>query len=486
MGINLGIALGAATDSYRKSEKERRDREYEDWKRNLEKEAEGRKQAIRTAVKDEYGKVQDARELTAVEKANYGGDSGEGVLSAIARQSQVSPENRSAIEAGVTAEKVVRTSPYTEDQANQAIARRVMAIDPDAGFDYRAKANTAKLTGLQIEDASMKLSNNKAFKEANEKFIQQTTTINGFVQKNDAAGLVEAATKAGVPYAKVVNGNEIEYYDPLSKDRKTLTVGEAGDLLLNAAYKQLQPTLMRFAPDAETQMKILQGFNTMQQKEREEFRAQEAFKLEKEIKEYSLARDKELDPLKKEVMSLEIDSKKYDLEIRKETDPIKKEILKVEKQAKELEVQFYKETDKDRKSKLKAEINKLQADADEARSKAGWYKEGRPGTGKNNKGLTVQGPDGTLIDRDAGIVYTPKYSTNGDVIGYTEVPLNRAGPANSAIPGKDSKSDGGANKGVPLPMKNGKVDAAQLKDKEVYITDKGPVKWNARTQKFEQ
>jgi hypothetical protein len=485
MGINLGIALGAATDSYRKSDKERRDREYEDWKRNLEKEAEGRKQAIRAAVKDEYGKVQDARELTSVEETNYGKDGASGgVLSAIANQSQVTPENRRAIEAGITAEKVVRTSPYTEDQANQAIARRVMAIDPDAGFDYRAKANTAKLTGLQIDDASMKLSNNKAFKKANEQFIEQTQTINGFVQKNDANGLVAAATKAGVPYAKVVNGNEIEYYDPLSKDRKTLTVGEAGDLLLNAAYKQLQPTLMRFAPDAETQMKILQGFNSMQQKEREEFRAQEAFKIEKEIKEYSLARDKELDPLKKDLMSAEIESKKYDLDIRKETDPVKLSILKVEKEAKDLEVKFFKETDKDKKDKLKAEISKLKADADEARSKAGWYKEGRPGSGKSgNKGLTVQGPDGTLIDRDAGVVYTPQYSTNGDVIGYKQVPLSGSG---SAIPGKDSKSDGGANKGVPLPMKNGKVDAAQLKDKEVYNTDKGPVKWNAKTQKFEQ
>lgn len=485
MGINLGIALGAATDSYRKSEKERRDREYEDWKRNLEKEAEGRKQAIRTAVKDEYGKVQDARELTPVEETNYGkSGSGGGVLSAIANQSQVTPENKRAIEAGITAEKVVRTSPYTEDQANQAIARRVMAIDPDAGFDYRAKANTAKLTGLQIEDASMKLSNNKEFKRANEKFIEQTQTINGFVQRNDAKGLVDAATKAGVPYAKVVNGNEIEYYDPLSKDRKTLTVGEAGDLLLNAAYKQLQPTLMRFAPDAETQMKILQGFNSMQQKEREEFRAQEAFKLEKEIKEYSLARDKELDPLKKDLMSAEIESKKYDLDIRKETDPVKLSILKVEKEAKDLEVKFFKETDKDKKEKLKAEINKLKADADEARSKAGWYKEGRPGTGKSgNKGLTVQGPDGTLIDRDAGVVYTPQYSTNGDVIGYRQVPLTKS---DSAIPGKDSKSGGGASGGVSLPMKNGKVDAAQLKDGVVYNTDKGSVKWNAKTQKFEQ
>ena len=485
MGINLGIALGAATDSYRKSDKERRDREYEDWKRNLEKEAEGRKQAIRAAVKDEYGKVQDARELTSVEETNYGKDGASGgVLSAIANQSQVTPDNRRAIEAGITAEKVVRTSPYTEDQANQAIAKRVMAIDPDAGFDYRAKANTAKLTGLQIDDASMKLSNNKAFKQANEKFIEQTQTINGFVQKNDAKGLVDAANKAGIPYATVVNGNEIEYYDPLLKDRKTLTVGEAGDLLLNAAYKQLQPTLMRFAPDAETQMKILQGFNSMQQKEREEFRAQEAFKIEKEIKEYSLARDKELDPLKKDLLSAEIESKKYDLDIRKETDPIKKSILQVEKEAKDLEVKFFKETDTAKKDKLKAEIGKLKADADEARAKAGWYKEGRPGTSKSgNKGLTVQGPDGTLIDRDAGVVYTPQYGTNGDVIGYKQVPLSGSG---SAIPGKDSKSDGGANKGVPLPMKNGKVDAAQLKDKEVYITNQGPVKWNAKTQKFEQ
>lgn len=485
MAINLGIALGAAADTYRKADKERRDREYEDWKRGLEKTAEAKKQAARDVVKDEYGKIQDARELTPVEETNYGkSGSGGGVLSAIANQSQVTPENKRAIEAGITAEKVVRTSPYTEDQANQAIARRVMAIDPDVGFDYRAKANTAKLTALQIEDASMKLSNNKAFKEANEKFIQQTTTINGFVQRNDAAGLVEAATRAGVPYAKVVNGNEIEYYDPLSKDRKTLTVGEAGDLLLNAAYKQLQPTLMRFAPDAETQMKILQGFNSMQQKEREEFRAQEAFKLEKEIKEYSLARDKELDPLKKDLMSAEIESKKYDLDIRKETDPVKLSILKVEKEAKDLEVKFFKETDKDKKDKLRAEINKLKADADEARSKAGWYKEGRPGTGKSgNKGLTVQGPDGTLIDRDAGVVYTPQYSTNGDVIGYRQVPLTKS---DSAIPSKDSKSGGGANGGVSLPMKNGKVDATKLTNGTLYNTDKGPVKWNAKTQKFEQ
>ena len=193
MAINLGIALGAATDSYKKSEKERREREYEDWKRGLEKAAEERKQAIRTTVKEEYGKIQDARELTPVEAVNLN------------NLDYAEDDNRAAIQANATAEKVVRTSPYTEDQANQAIAKRVMAIDPDAGFDYRAKANTAKLTGLQIDDASMKLSNNKAFKQANEKFIEQTQTINGFVQQNDANGLVDAATKAGVPYAKVVS-----------------------------------------------------------------------------------------------------------------------------------------------------------------------------------------------------------------------------------------------------------------------------------------
>jgi len=482
MGINLGIALGAATDSYRKADKERRDRDYEDWKRNLEKEAENRKQAIRTAVKDEYGKVQEARDLTPVENTNLGEG---GVISTITDKQNlprgvVADENQ--IQGAITAEKVRLTSPYTEDQANQAIARRVMAIDPDAGFDYRAKANTAKLTSLQIDDASMKLNNNKQFKQANENFITQTQQIRGFVEKNDAKGLVDAASKAGIPYAKVINGNEIEYYDPLSKDRKTVTVGEAGDLLLNAAYKQLQPTLMRFAPDAETQMKILQGFNTIQQKEREEFRAQEAFKLEKEIKEYTLQRDKELDPVKKELLSAELDSKKYDLDIRRETDPIKKSILQVEKEAKDLEVKFFKETDTAKKDKLKAEIGKLNAEANEARAKAGWYKEGRPGTSKSgNKGLTVQGPDGTLIDRDAGVVYTPQYGTNGDVIGYRQVPLQ-----SSAIPTNDNKAGANSSKGASLPMKNGKVDAAQLKDGAVYNTDKGPVKWNAKTQKFEQ
>ena len=124
-----------------------------------------RSQAIRTTVKNEIGKIQDGRELNPVETINYGksGDTEGGVLNALSNLPQVSPDNRAAIQAGVTAEKVARTSPYTEDQANQAIARQVMAIDPDAGFDYRAKSNQARLTGYQIEEIATRLQKNRDF-----------------------------------------------------------------------------------------------------------------------------------------------------------------------------------------------------------------------------------------------------------------------------------------------------------------------------------
>lgn len=542
MAINLGIALGAAADTYRKADKERREREYEDWKRGLEKAAEERKQAIRAAVKDEYGKIQDVRELTADEEMKYGksGESSEnasGVLNAISKLPQVSPENRRAIEAGITAEKVVRTSPYTEDQANQAIAKRVMAIDPDAGFDYRTKSNQARLSGFQIEEVATRLQNNKDFRSANQKFLEQTQTIQNLVKDRNAQGLVEAANKAGISNAKVVNGNEIEYYDPINRNREILQIGEAGDKLLNAAYKQLQPTLLKFAPDPQTQMQILKSFNDMNLANKQDIRADAAAAREAELHpgkltEQQLGNDlKQLDydirfatkdddikliQTKREILEVELASreeqfrlqkqygeteavskiaslqadtllKQAEIRFRREADPIKKEILGQELELAKFNKQFLAETNPDRKKLLAAQIREIDSKIRENNASAGWLNRRSSYSGANDGYKMKDAAGGDLsINQKTGDVYAVVYSKDSQDgtpslrrIGNLK-DLNIDGGS-----GKDSKSDGGAKQDVPIG-KDGKVDATKLKDKEVYNTNQGPARWNAQKQKFEQ
>jgi hypothetical protein len=523
MAINLGIALGAAADTYRKADKERREREYEDWKRGLEKAAEERKQAIRTTVKEEYGKIQGARDLTPVEAVNLN------------NLDYAEDDNRAAIQANATAEKVVRTSPYTEEQANQAIAKRVMAIDPDAGFDYRAKSNQARLSGFQIEEVATRLQNNKDFRAANERFLEHTTTIQKLVTNRDAAGLVAAANKAGIANAKVVNGNEIEYYDPITRNREILQIGEAGDKLLNAAYKQLQPTLLKFAPDPQTQMQILKSFNDMNLANKQDIRADAAAAREAELHPGKLTEQqlgnniKQLDydirfatkdddiksiKTKRELLQVELDSreeqfrlqkqygeteavskiaslqadtllKQAEIRFRREADPIKKDILGQELELAKLNKKFLDETNSDRKKLLGAQIREIDSKIRENDASAGWLNRRSSYSGTNDGYKMKDAAGGDLsINQKTGDVYAVEYSKDGTPS------LRRIGNLKDQNidggSGKDSKSDSGANKGVSLPMKNGKVDAAQLKDGTVYNTDKGPVRWNGKTQKFEQ
>lgn len=523
MGINLGIALGAAAESFKKAEKERREQEYEDWKRNLEKEAEGRKQAIRTAVKDEYGKIQDARELTPVEAVNLN------------NLDYAEDDNRAAIQANATAEKVVRTSPYTEDQANQAIAKRVMAIDPDAGFDYRAKSNQARLSGYQIEEVATRLQNNKEFRAANQKFLEHTTTIQNLVSNRDAPGLVAAANKAGISNARVVNGNEIEYYDPVTRNREILQIGEAGDKLLNAAYKQLQPTLLKFAPDPQTQMQILKSFNDMNLANKQDIRADAAAAREAELHPGKLTEQqlgnniKQLDydirfatkdddiksiRTNREILEVELEKRKEEKRIykafgekeaeakidalkaetslkqaeirfRSEADPIKKNLLSQELELAKKNLEFVNETKNDRKLLLKAQIKEIDSKIRENDASAGWLNRRTSYSGTNDGYKMKDAAGGELtINQKTGDVYAVEYSKDGTPS------LKRIGNLKDQNMGggtaKDSNSGGGASGGVSLPMKNGKVDATQLKDGTVYNTDKGSVKWNAKTQKFEQ
>lgn len=543
MGINLGIALGAAAESFKKAEKERREQEYEDWKRGLEKEAERKKQERLAVVKDEYGKIQDARELTTDEQMKYGksGESGEnagGVLNAISKLPQVSPDNRRAIQAGVTAEKVNRTLPYTEDQANQAIARRVMAIDPDAGFDYRAKYNQAKLSGYQIEEVAARLQNNKEFRAANQQFLEHTAAIQNLVSKGDAPGLVAAANKAGISNARVVNGNEIEYYDPVTRNREILQIGEAGDKLLNAAYKQLQPTLLKFAPDPQTQMQILKQFNDMNLANKQDIRADKAaareaelhpgklteqqlsnnlnqlaydikfatkdddiksIKTKQELLEVELDSRKEQFRLQKEygeteaiskIASLQADTllKQAEIRFRREADPIKKDLLGQELALAKLNKEFLTETKPDRKKLIAAQIREIDSKIRENDASAGWLNRRSSYSGVNDGYKLKDAAGGDLtVNQKTGDVYAVEYGKDGSPSLRRIGNLKDQDPGkSSAIPSKESNSGGGASGGVSLPMKNGKVDATQLKDGTVYNTDKGPLKWNAKAQKFEQ
>lgn len=496
MGINLGIALGAATDSYRKADKERRDRDYEDWKRNLEKEAENRKQAIRTAVKDEYGKVQDARELTPDEEMKYGrsGESSEkagGVLNAISNLPQVTPENKRAIDAGVTAEKVVRTSPYTEDQANQAIAKRVMAIDPDAGFDYRTKSNQARLAGYQIEEVATKLQNNKDFRAANQKFLERTQQIQDFVKNGDAEGLVKAANASGIANAKVVNDKEIEYYNPQSRNREILQIGEAGDKLLNLAYQQLQPTLLKFAPDPQTQMQILKSFNDMNLANKQDFRADTAAAREAELHPGKLTeqqltnnlrqldydikfatKDDEIKSIqaKREMLeselqfkqeqtriyktygeqeaiskiaSLQADTllKQAEIRFRREADPLKKDLLSEELALAKLNKEFLTETKPDRKKLLATQIREIDSKIRENDANAGWLNRRKDYTGPTGSLSNAFGGE-AVINKDTGDVYVLDYEKDGTAkprkIGnLKDVSGNRGGDSGGNKPSRE-------------------------------------------------
>ena len=218
---------------------------------------------------------------------------------------------------------------------------------------------------------------------------------------------------------------------------------------------------MRFAPDAETQMKIVQGFNVMQQKEREEYRAAEMFKIEKDIKDYTLQRDKETDPIKRDILSAQLEAAKYDLEFRRETDPIKQSILKTEKLAKELEVKFYQETDKDKKLKLKAEINELNAKASKERELAGYYKAGGAHNNSNDAVKMRDAAGGEIsINQKTGeafrIVYDEKTGKPSlESMGYISSMSSNSNGKNSAIPaGGDNKQ-----KAEQLPVdKNGKPE----------------------------